>query len=146
MTKILFWIELISKSTTQNLIFIEVQGLSKKIILKDVLPIFRSDSHIVECSVPNNSNVADFLKANLPGAANNEKNIKKIITKYDIIVDGSDNFKTKFLLNEYSIKYKKILIVGAISKFDGHIFTFNFKNKKTPCLKCFYEADLFLAE
>tara|TARA_B100000579_G_scaffold48921_1_gene34107 strand:- start:2261 stop:3016 length:756 start_codon:yes stop_codon:yes gene_type:complete len=70
-----------------------------------------------------------------------EKNIKKIITKYDIIVDGSDNFKTKFLLNEYSIKYKKILIVGAISKFDGHIFTFNFKNKKTPCLKCFYEAE-----
>ena len=70
-----------------------------------------------------------------------EKNIKKIISKYDIIVDGSDNFKTKFLLNEYSIKYKKILIVGAISKFDGHIFTFNFKNKKTPCLKCFYEAE-----
>ena len=42
-------------------------------------------------------------------------------------VDGSDNFKTKFLLNKYSIKYKKILIVGAISKMDGHIFTFDFK-------------------
>ena len=58
-------------------------------------------------------------------------NIKRIINNFDIIVDGSDNFKTKFLLNEYSLKYKKILIVGAISKFDGHIFSFNFNNKKT---------------
>tara|TARA_Y100000741_G_scaffold42718_1_gene29717 strand:+ start:145 stop:900 length:756 start_codon:yes stop_codon:yes gene_type:complete len=70
----------------------------------------------------------------------NEKNLKNIIKDYDIIIDGSDNFKTKFLLNKYSIKYKKILIVGAISKFDGHVFTFNFKDKKTPCLQCFYQS------
>ena len=69
-------------------------------------------------------------------------NIKKIFKNFDIIVDGSDNFKTKFLLNEYSLKYKKILIVGAISKFDGHIFSFNFNNKKTSCLKCFYQTEI----
>ncbi len=70
-----------------------------------------------------------------------EENIIKIINNFDIIVDGSDNFKTKFLLNRYSLKYKKILIIGAISKFDGHIFTFNFKNKNSPCLKCFYQSE-----
>ncbi len=70
-----------------------------------------------------------------------DKNSKKIIKSFDIIIDGSDNFKTKFLLNKYSIKYKKTLIVGAISKFDGHVFTFDFKNKKTPCLKCFYQHE-----
>tara|TARA_B100001741_G_scaffold262526_1_gene226904 strand:+ start:1914 stop:2672 length:759 start_codon:yes stop_codon:yes gene_type:complete len=70
-----------------------------------------------------------------------EKNIEKIIKNYDFIVDGSDNFKTKFLLNKYSLKFKKILIVGAISKMDGHIFTFNFKNKNDPCLKCFYQSE-----
>jgi adenylyltransferase/sulfurtransferase len=69
------------------------------------------------------------------------KNLNNIIKSFDIIVDGSDNFKTKFLLNKYSIKYRKILIVGAISKFDGHIFTFDFKNNKTPCLKCFYQSE-----
>ena len=68
-------------------------------------------------------------------------NIDKIIRNFDIIVDGSDNFKTKFLLNKYSLKFKKILIVGAISKMDGHIFTFNFKNKNEPCLKCFYQSE-----
>ena len=70
-----------------------------------------------------------------------KKNIKKIFKNYDFIVDGSDNFKTKFLLNKYSLKYKKILIVGAISKMDGHIFTFDFKNKTDPCLKCFYQTE-----
>ena len=69
------------------------------------------------------------------------KNLNSIIKNFDIIVDGSDNFKTKFLLNKYSIKYKKILGVGAISKFDGHIFTFDFKNKTTPCLRCFYQSE-----
>ena len=70
-----------------------------------------------------------------------KKNIGKIFKNYDFIVDGSDNFKTKFLLNKYSLKYKKILIVGAISKMDGHIFTFDFKNKTDPCLKCFYQTE-----
>jgi len=70
-----------------------------------------------------------------------DKNLNKIIKDFDIIVDGSDNFRTKFILNKYSIKYKKILIIGAISKFDGHIFTFDFKDKKTPCLKCFYQTE-----
>ena len=68
-----------------------------------------------------------------------EKNIKKIINEYDYIVDGSDNFKTKFLLNDFCLKQKKFLVTGAISKFDGHIFTFDFKNKNIPCLRCFYQ-------
>jgi molybdopterin/thiamine biosynthesis adenylyltransferase len=69
----------------------------------------------------------------------NNINFKKIINNYDYIVDGSDNFTTKFLLNDLCIKFKKTLVVGAISKFDGHVFTFNFKNKKIPCLKCFFQ-------
>ena len=70
-----------------------------------------------------------------------KKNIEKIFKNYHFIIDGSDNFKTKFLLNKYSLKYNKILIVGAISKMDGHIFTFDFKNKTDPCLKCFYQTE-----
>ena len=68
-------------------------------------------------------------------------NVSKIIKKSDIVVDCSDNFKTKFLLNNFSLKNKKTLITGAISKFDGHVFSFNFKNKKIPCLRCFYQTE-----
>ena len=69
----------------------------------------------------------------------NNDNFKKIINNYDYIVDGSDNFKTKFLLNDFCLKFKKVLVTGAISKFDGHIFTFNFKDKRVPCLRCFFQ-------
>jgi len=71
----------------------------------------------------------------------NEKLLNIIVKNYDILIDGSDNFKTKFLLNKLAIKFKKKLIVGAISKFDGHIFTFDFSLSKTPCLKCFYQNE-----
>jgi len=66
-------------------------------------------------------------------------NFKKIINNYDYIIDGSDNFTTKFLLNDFCLKFKKVLVTGAISKFDGHIFTFNFKDKRIPCLRCFFQ-------
>jgi len=81
------------------------------------------------------------VKINIYNQKADEKILKKIIKKYEIIIDGSDNFKTKFLLNKISIKYKKKLIIGAISKFDGHIFAFNFNEKKSPCLKCFYQSE-----
>ena len=81
------------------------------------------------------------IKINTYNRKASEKNLINIINKYDIIVDGSDNFKTKFLLNKYSLKFKKILIVGAISKFDGHIFTFDFKNKKTACIRSFFQEE-----
>ena len=81
------------------------------------------------------------VKINIYNKKADETILKKIINKYEIIVDGSDNFKTKFLLNKISIKYKKKLIVGAISKFEGHVFTFNFNLKKSSCLKCFYQSE-----
>ena len=81
------------------------------------------------------------VKINIYNQKADETILKKIINKYEIIIDGSDNFKTKFLLNKISVKYKKKLIVGAISKFDGHIFSFNFNEKNSPCLKCFYQSE-----
>ena len=69
----------------------------------------------------------------------NKNNFKSIIKNYDYIIDGSDNFETKFLINDLCLKSKKFLVTGAISKFDGHIFTFDFKNKKNPCLRCFFQ-------
>ena len=64
------------------------------------------------------------------------KNIKKIIKNYDIICDGTDNFNTRYLINDECKKNKKILISGAISKFDGQLFKFDFK-KKGSCFRCF---------
>ncbi len=66
-----------------------------------------------------------------------ENNINKIVKKYDLVLDGSDNFRTRFLINDCCLKNKKILISGAVSKFDGQVYTFNFLKKNSPCLRCF---------
>ena len=63
-------------------------------------------------------------------------NIQNILNKYDIICDCSDNFFTRYLLNDFCLKNKKILISAAISKFEAHIFNFNF-SKNIPCYRCF---------
>jgi adenylyltransferase/sulfurtransferase len=76
----------------------------------------------------------------------NKNNFDRILKNYDYVIDGSDNFKTKFLINDFCIKSKKFLVSGAISKFDGHVFTFNFKDKKNPCLRCFYQEEQILDE
>ena len=63
-------------------------------------------------------------------------NIRSVLKNYDIICDGTDNFQTRYLINDYCKKNKKILISAAISKFDGQLFKFNFK-KKSACFRCF---------
>ena len=71
----------------------------------------------------------------------NKKNCLNIIKKYDFIIDGSDNFETKVLISDFCKKFKKFLVTGAISKFDGHIFTFNFKKIGTPCIRSFFQEE-----
>ena len=76
----------------------------------------------------------------------NKTTFEKVIKNYDYIVDGTDNFESKFLINDLSLKYKKYLVTGAISKFDGHIFTFNFVDKNTPSLRDFYQEEVITDE
>ena len=65
-----------------------------------------------------------------------KKNINSILKNYDIICDGTDNFKTRYLINDYCKKMKKILITAAINKFNGQLFKFDFK-KNCPCFRCY---------
>ena len=87
------------------------------------------------------TNINSRTKIDIYSFKLDKKKFTKIIKNYDYIVDGTDNFETKFLINDISLKYKKFLVTGAISKFDGHIFTFSFSNKKNACLRCFYQEE-----
>jgi len=88
------------------------------------------------------SEINPKTKVNIFNCKLNKIKFKKIIKNYDYIIDGTDNFESKFLINDLSLKYKKFLIVGAISKFDGHIFCFDFKNKNNPSLRDFYQEEV----
>ncbi len=58
----------------------------------------------------------------------NKTNIKKILYYYDIVIDGTDNFNTRFLISQYCHKFHKIHIYGAIDAFTGQVSVFNYKN------------------
>ena len=66
----------------------------------------------------------------------NRTNVSSILKKFDIICDGTDNYETRYLINDQCKKEKKILISAAIDQFSGHLYKFDFR-KKGPCYRCF---------
>ena len=63
-------------------------------------------------------------------------NALKIIAGYDIVVDGSDNFPTRYLVNDACVMLNKPLVFGSVFKFEGQISVFNYKNG--PTYRCLY--------
>ncbi len=85
-------------------------------------------------------------KVNIFNFKLNKTKFEKVIKNYDFIIDGTDNFESKFLINDFSLKNKKHLVTGAISKFDGHIFSFDFNKKNIPSLRDFYQEKVVTNE
>jgi adenylyltransferase/sulfurtransferase len=57
------------------------------------------------------------------------ENALRIFSSYDIIVDGSDNFATRYLVNDACVLLNKPLIYGAVSQFEGQVAVFNFNSE-----------------
>ncbi|MGB5558584.1 MAG: HesA/MoeB/ThiF family protein [Paracoccaceae bacterium] len=60
-----------------------------------------------------------------------------LFADYDLILDGTDNFDTRFLVNRTATALKKPLIIGALSQWEGQISTFDPANG-TPCYRCIF--------
>ena len=67
----------------------------------------------------------------------NKENILPLIDKYDVIVDGVDNFPTRYLINDACVMRKKVLVEGGILRFMGLIMSI--KGGETACYRCVYE-------
>ena len=80
------------------------------------------------------------LKVNTYKKKITKKNVDKIIKKYDVIVDGSDNFQTKYLINDSCVKNKKTLVSAALRGFEAQITTIKgwVKSKNNPCYRCMF--------
>ncbi|WPU92090.1 HesA/MoeB/ThiF family protein [Mucilaginibacter sabulilitoris] len=55
------------------------------------------------------------------------ENAESIINEYDIVIDGSDNFTTRYLVNDTCVDLGKPLVFGSIFKFEGHVAVFNYQ-------------------
>ena len=66
-------------------------------------------------------------------------NAAQLIGGYDLVADGSDNFATRYLLNDFCTKLKKPLVAGALSPFEGQLSTFKAHlGEGHPCYRCLF--------
>jgi molybdopterin/thiamine biosynthesis adenylyltransferase len=64
------------------------------------------------------------------------ENIMEVIKEYDIVVDGTDNFPTRYLVNDACILAKKILVFGAFFRYEGQAMVI--KPGEGPCIRCMF--------
>ena len=67
------------------------------------------------------------------------ENVERLIADYDIVADGSDNFRTRYLLNDACFKARKILVSAALLRFDGQLSTYKAHlGAGHPCYRCIF--------
>ena len=68
-------------------------------------------------------------------------NVARLIAGYDVVADGSDNFATRYLLNDACFAARKILVSAAILRFEGQLTTLKaWQGDGHPCLRCLFPA------
>ena len=65
-------------------------------------------------------------------------NVIGLISGYDIIADGSDNFATRFLLNDACFFARKVLVSAAVTEFEGQLATYKGHEPGLPCYRCLF--------
>jgi molybdopterin/thiamine biosynthesis adenylyltransferase len=65
-----------------------------------------------------------------------ESNVRRIIADYDVILDGTDNFPTRYLLNDAALLENKPVVHGSVFRFEGQVTVF--KPYEGPCYRCLY--------
>src|SRR3989440_11219024 len=65
-----------------------------------------------------------------------EENVARIIADYDVILDGTDNFPTRYLLNDAALIANKPVVHGSVFRFEGQLTVF--KPYEGPCYRCLY--------
>lgn len=70
----------------------------------------------------------------------NETELEKEVAAADIVIDGTDNFSSRFAINEHSVKNKTPLISGAAIRMEGQVSVFN-KTPSSPCYRCLYKEE-----
>ncbi len=82
--------------------------------------------------------LAPFSKITGHPFALNEENASSLISNYDIVLDCTDNFHTKFLLHDICFQEKKVLVQASVYQYEGQLQVFDFRNQEGPCWRCLW--------
>jgi len=76
------------------------------------------------------------VKVNAINDRLNKENVLEYISQYDVILDGTDNFPTRYLLNDASVMARKPVVHGSVFRFEGQVTVF--KPYDGPCYRCLF--------
>jgi molybdopterin/thiamine biosynthesis adenylyltransferase len=106
--------------------FVELSNLHRQVLY--------NENHIELPKATTTTEILNKLNSAINYISFEEKitsdNCERILSKFDIIVDGCDNFATRYLVNDTCVKLGKPLIYGSILKFEGQVAVFNNKGSK----------------
>jgi len=86
------------------------------------------------------------VKLTLLDHALDDDELVKYADMSDVIVDASDNFKTRFAINSASVKTKTPLVSGAAIRFEAQVGVYNPLDEASPCYRCLYKDDVAVEE
>jgi len=67
-----------------------------------------------------------------------EKQLRQLVAEVDIVIDASDNFDTRHLINKACVINKKPLVSGAAVRFEGQVTVFDLRDHNSPCYHCLF--------
>ena len=78
------------------------------------------------------------IKINALSTRINKDNANQLINQVDVVIDGSDNLSTRYLVNDVCLLLSKPLVYAAVYQFEAQLSVFDFRNKNTACLRCLF--------
>jgi adenylyltransferase/sulfurtransferase len=69
------------------------------------------------------------------------KNVDDLVAKSDLVLDCTDNFATRHLLNRACVRHRKPLVSGAAIRFDGQVMVFDLRDAAAPCYACLFPEE-----
>lgn len=116
---------------------VELSNLQRQIIHnEDSLGHAKTESALTQARKMNSDIDIKTINQKLEKVA-----LAKVISQHDVIVDGSDNFPTRFMVNQLCHAAQKPLVSGAVIRMEGQISTYDFREPDAPCYRCLYTED-----
>ena len=113
---------------------VDVSNLQRQVLFG----IDQKDKSKIQSAKERLNNLNPLTMYNLHEVALSSENALNIIKDYDIVIDGTDNFPTRYLVNDACVLLGKPNVYGSIYRFDGQVSIFNYN--KGPCYRCLYPS------
>lgn len=118
--------DLVSASNLQRQILFQVSDIGRK---------------KVEVARERLTALAPFCDVEIFPIRLNENNVESVFSSYDVILDCTDNFTTKFLIHDSCLVFKKVLVQASVYQYEGQLQLFDFRNENGPCLRCLWPVE-----